>query len=125
MNTAQRNHLASILYCDMLKGDDFDTCESAAKDCLYAADVFIEQASIYDERKNEACQCSASETAPEQRSGNERRSNVDRRGVQEKKGEAQTSAEEDEAFRQLEQALKDQFLMATLNNIFRNAAARG
>jgi len=103
----QRNHLASILYCDMLKGEDFDSCESAADDSLYAADVFIRQATTYDEREAAACQCTTPEPIDQRVA--ERRQAERRQGEcrgAEPKVSAETSPEEDEAFTRLEQALK-------------------
>lgn len=113
------------------------TTETIADASFYAAEVFFNAAAAYHrgELTEMLNRChnrgeSPLDAASTDRRKGERRSNVNRQGIQEKgcaeKGDPrQTSPEEDEAFARLEQDLKAQFLMAMLNDIFRNAERKG
>ncbi len=93
-----RNDIAARLFIAAMTEEYVDEGASEqrittiADDALWAASIFVKRIENFDQ--------------PEQRSGQERRSNVDRRCS-------------DCADEQLEQALKEQFLQATLNSIFR------
>lgn len=125
--------LASVIFVNDINSDTVAASDIETKDIaeasFYAAEVFFMKAAAYhrgelDQTLDDchSCgQCSAPEPEPEDQRKAERRSNVDRRGIQQK-GCSETSAEEDEAFTKLEQALKEQFLAATLHSIMRNAA---
>lgn len=124
--------LASVIFTNDINSDAVAESgmptDQIAEASFYAAEVFFNTASAYHRGELQTMlnnchrhsQCEAGKPV-EQRLGERRKG--DRRGFQEtgcfETETAQTTPEEDEAFDRLEQALKDQFLAATLHNIFK------
>ena len=105
--------------------------EDIAESSFYAAEVFFNKAAAYHRGELDKLMGSmhgyaeSSAHEPEERRSAGDRRQAERRGAAEKGDPRQTSPEEDEAFARLEQALKDQFLAATLHSIFRHAEQKG
>lgn len=113
--------------------------ESLAEAAFFAAEVFFMKAAAYHRGELDlvlgACHNRGELTneSSDQRKGERRQG--ERRGADKPLATGadkplatdpcETSPEEDEAFARLEQALKAQFLMATLSDIFRNAEHKG
>lgn len=105
--------------------------ESIAEAAFFAAEVFFMKAAAYHRGELDlvlgACHNRGELTneSSDQRKGERRQG--ERRGADKPLATdpCETSPEEDEAFARLEQALKAQFLMATLSDIFRNAEHKG
>lgn len=95
--------------------------ETIAEAAFFAAEVFFMKAAAYHRGELDlvlgACH---NRGEPEERRAAGDRRQGERRGAQ-KPEVPETSQEEEEAFARLEQALKDQFLQATLYNMFNKA----
>lgn len=106
--------LATIIFTNDISGPR--TCSEQtdilAGASIYAAEVFFNKAAAYHRGELDAMldKCHGPVESVDQRKGERRQ--ADRRGA------GTTSPEEDEAFNAIERALKDQFLAATLHNIF-------
>lgn len=108
--------LASVIFTNDINSDVVAKTglptEEIAKASFYAAEVFFNTAADYHNGKLDKMLSIT-------HGSNELKQESPERRESERRSTPNTSPEEDEAFVRLEQALKDQFLNATLNAIFR------